>query len=201
MDKNALLAALDELREKQRKIDDAWNRLGDRSLLRFFVDILPVTLNAERSSLFILDPKQDRIWIKCGTGVDEAEITVPREGSLVGEVIETGISVIEDNMMDRTGTHESVGQQLGYTTRNAICVPVKNSANDRVIGAIQVLNKKDGKKFTAKDQEMLEKLAFQIQMNIEHIYLRQDLRKIGEALKNKIMQLESRVGKKRPTPR
>ncbi len=197
MKTDELLSALNELRDKQRKIDDAWNKLGDRNLLKFFVEILPQTLNAERSSLFILDPKQDNIWIKCGTGVSEAEITVPKEGSLVGEVIETGECVIEDNMMDRTGTHEMVGQQVGYSTRTAICVPVKNASNNKIIGAIQVLNKKEGKKFTAKDQATLESLAFQIQMNIEHIYLRQDMRKLAEALKRKIKQIEVAVGMKR----
>jgi len=195
MKPNTLLQALDELREKQRKIEDAWNRLGDHKLLKFFAEILPQTLNAERGSLFILDPKHDNIWIKCGTGVTEAEITVPKEGSLVGEVISEGECIIENDMIDRTGTHEIVGQQVGYSTRTAICVPVKSSADNAVIGAIQVLNKKDGKKFTEKDKETLENLAFQIQMNIEHIYLRQELRKLGDALKSKISQLETRLNK------
>lgn len=192
MTKADILATLEELRKKQAKIEETWSRLGDEKLYHFFVDIIPHALDAERSSLFILDPKRGNVWIKCGTGVKEAEINVPLDGSLVGEVISSGEYIIEHNMFERTGTHESIGAQVGYSTRNTIAVPVKSN-NGQVIGAIQVINKKDRKKFTDKDRQTLEKLAVQIQLNIEHIYLRQELRVLGENIRKKIAAIESRV--------
>lgn len=191
MSKSNIAAAITELKTKQDKVEQAWDKLGGQGLLNFFADIIPQTLNAERSSLFILDPKKDNCWIKCGTGVEEEQITVPLEGSMVGEVISTGEPQIELDMGERAGVHEEVGAKVKYTTRSAICVPVKSS-NDQVIGAIQVLNKKN-RTFSNKDLDVLEKLAFQIQMNIENIYLRQDLRRLGKMLGAKVNALEKKL--------
>lgn len=194
MEKAEILATLEELRSKQARIEEAWNRLGNEKLYNFFVDIIPRALNAERSSLFIVDPDRENIWIKCGTGVGEAEISVPVAASLVGEVITTGECIIEHNMFERTGTHEEVAAQVGYSTRNTIAVPVKSSSGE-VIGAIQVINKRDARKFDNKDKDTLEKLAFQIQMNVEHIFLRQELRSLGEQIKKRISAIEAKIGK------
>ena len=191
MSRENIVAAIRELESKQEKVEKAWGQLGGPSLLSFFADIIPQTLNAERSSLFILDPKQDNVWIKCGTGVEEEEITVPLEGSMVGEVISTGVPQIELDMGERVGVHEEIGIAVKYTTRSALCVPVK-SATGEVIGAIQVLNKRS-RWFNERDLEVLEQMAFQIQVNIENIYLRQDLRKLARLLSAKVSHLRKKL--------
>lgn len=63
----------------------------------------------------------------------------------------------------------------------------------RFAGAIQVLNKKSFGKFTDDDRKILEKLAAHIQMNIEHIFLCQQLAKLLEDTSKAVALIESRL--------
>ena len=61
------------------------------------------------------------------------------------------------------------------------------------LGAIQLLNKRHGG-FTEEDKELLERLAFHLEMNIENIFLRQELAKISVEMGQKIKKLETKLG-------
>lgn len=188
-----LAQRLDELRAKQKKIDDAWKKTGNKPLLEFFVELIPRALNCERCSIFVLDPEADNVWVQCGTGLKEHQVSVPRADSLVGQVISTGQFQNDSEMENRVGPHEWVDMQTGFVTRNVLCVPVRGVTQEIVTGAIQVLNKKSFGKFTDDDRKILEKLAAHIQMNIEHIYLRQQLAKLLEETSKAVLLLESRL--------
>jgi len=190
---NTLTQRLDELRSKQKKIDDVWKKTGNKPLLEFFVELIPRALNCERCSIFILDPEDDNVWLQCGTGLKEQQVRVPRAESLVGQVISTGQFQIDGDMENRVGAHEWVDMQTGFITRNVLCVPVSGLSQGKITGAIQVLNKRSFGKFTDDDHKTLEKLAAHIQMNIEHIYLRQQLAKLLEDTSKAVALLESRL--------
>ena len=196
MEENALYSKLDELKKKQAVIEQAWKkRSGNQELLHFFVEIMPKALNAERCSIFILDPVNDNVWLQCGTGLPEKSVTVPKSGSLVGRVIASGEIIFEEDMQGTVGPHDLVAMQTGFVAHNAICVPVHGVTTKRITGAIQVLNKKNERKFNDNDKATLEKLAFLLQMNIENIFLRQELARISTQLKQQIETLENRLQK------
>ena len=199
MEDKALHAKLEELKKKQEVIEKAWKkRAGNKELLQFFVEIMPKALDAERCSIFILDPFNDDVWLQCGTGLSEKSVTVPKSGSLVGQVISKGNAIVEEDMQSHVGTHDIVAMKTGFVTRNAMCVPVHGLTTKRVTGAIQILNKKSERKFTDTDKATLEKLAFLLQMNIENIFLRQELSRVSTQLKQQIESLESRLKKETP---
>lgn len=194
MEHNALYHKLEELKRKQELIEQAWKkRSGNQELLQFFVEIMPKALDAERCSIFILDPINDDVWLQCGTGLSEKSVTVPKSGSLVGQVISSGKAIIEQDMQGLVGTHDLVAMQTGFISRSAICVPVHGVTTNRITGAIQVLNKKNERRFSDHDQATLEKLAFLLQMNIENIFLRQELSRVSTQLKQQIETLEHRL--------
>ena len=193
MTTDSLIQRLEALKSKQKKIDSAWRNTGDKPLLEFFVEIIPKTLNCERCSIFVLDPQSDNIWVQCGTGLKEHQVAVPRGESLVGQVISSGQTQLESDMENRVGSHEWVDMQTGYMTRSALCVPVRGAASGQVNGAIQVLNKRGMKSFAGEDQKILERLAFHIQMNIENIYLHQQLAKLLGDTRKTIAALEKRI--------
>ncbi|NOY70847.1 MAG: GAF domain-containing protein [Gammaproteobacteria bacterium] len=198
MKKNALYIKLEELRKKQEQIEAASKkRSGNTELLQFLVEIMPKALNAERCSIFIHDPVQQDVWLQCGTGLGEKEVSVPESGSLVGRVISSGNVIIENDMQSVVGTHDIIAMQTGFICRNSMCVPVRGVTTQRVTGAIQLLNKSHGKKFNNQDQQYLEKLAFLLQMNIENIFLRQELSRLSNQLKNKIEKLEQQLKPKK----
>ncbi len=193
MEKILLEKKLRQLRKKQQLMEKAWREAGNRKLLKFFVDIMPRALNAERCSIFILDPVDEKAWLQCGTGLSEKQLQVPTKNSIVGRVMESGQAVIEDDLEDQVGAHDIVAVKTGFVTRTAICVPVHGVTTKKVVGAIQLLNKKSGV-FDESDQEILERLAFHLEMNIENIFLRQELAKISVEMDRKIKKLESKLG-------
>lgn len=188
-----LMQRLEELRANQQKIDEAWRNTGNKPLLEFFVELIPRALQCERCSIFILDPEADNVWLQCGTGLKELQVRVPRAESLVGHVISTGECLVQSGMENRVGAHEWVDMRTGFVTRSALCVPVHGITQKKTIGAIQALNKKTLGAFGDDDRMILEKLATQIQMNIEHIFVHQQLTKLLDDTGKAISLLESKL--------
>jgi len=189
---------LDELREKQKLVDAKWKQAGDRNLLACFVELVPKAMNVARCSIFILDPKSSNVWLQCGTGLKENAIRVSVDGSIVGETISSGRPIIADDLGERMGTHYEVSLKTGFEPRDSLCVPIISTNTKKVIGAIQVLNKQNvpigQDPYTAKDIELLQKMAYNIQMTIDNIYLRQEFSKISRAMMDQIQLLESKMG-------
>jgi len=192
-----LESKLDELREKQKKIDAVWSKAGNRKLIEFFVEILPRALSVERCSIFVLDPVEDNVWLHSGTGVKERQIRVPKWSSIVGKVISSGRSIIEDDMENTVGAHDTVDVKTGFVSRNTMCVPVKGVTVDKVTGAIQVLNKSGDKPYSEEDKVLLKKAAMHLQVNIENIFLRQELIKISVHMDKQIRSLEKSLIQKK----
>ena len=71
-------------------------------------------------------------------------------------------------------------------------------SSKKVAGAIQVLNKINPKfgqpPYSDQDIEILEKLAYNIQMTIENLYLRQEFSKVSKAMSQQIKLLEEKLG-------
>ncbi len=195
MERTALIHKLNELKKKQKMIEKAWQRAGNRELLQFFVEIMPKVVDAERCSIFIHDPSEDNLWVQCGTGVEERQISVPQAGSVIGRAIESGEPVFEKNMHMQMGPHDTVALKTGYVTYNTLCVPVFGVTTNKVTGAIQAVNKRRADEFNEADLAVLQKLAFHIQMHIENIYLRQELSKISVEMSKKVAQLEQQLAR------
>jgi GAF domain-containing protein len=60
-----------------------------------------------------------------------------------------------------------------------------------VVGALQVLNKRGDKEFSDEDIELLNRFAFHLQMNIESLYLRQEISRLSEEMGKKIKKLQA----------
>ncbi len=193
MDRAELESKLNELKKKQAVIEKTWQKAGNRPLLQFFVEIMPKVLNCERLSIFIHDPVDANLWVQCGTGVKERQIEVPQKGSVVGRAIETGAAVFEKEMQRQMGPHDTVALKTGYVTYNTLCVPVRGVTTDKVTGAIQAVNKKASVEFRQEDLEILQKLAFNIQMHLENMFLRQEMAKISTQMSKQIFLLEKRL--------
>ena len=196
--KSDLHQKLEELRHKQKLVDAKWQQAGDRNLLACFVELVPMALNVARCSIFILTPKSSDVWLQCGTGLNENAINVSVDGSLVGETIATGKPLIADDLEERMGPHYEVSLKTGFQPRNALCVPIKGMSSKKVTGAIQVLNKMNQglaqDPYTKTDIEILQKLANNIQLTIENIYLRQEFSKVSRAMSQQIKLLEDKLG-------
>lgn len=123
-------------------------------------------LNADRSSLFILNPETGELWSKVAEGTDET-ITLPRGKGIAGKVVQTGEPLIVPDVSKNPLFEGLWDEKIGYKTRSMICLPVKNR-NARIKGVLQALNL-DVKRFYASDMAIAEACAALIGVALENI--------------------------------
>jgi GAF domain-containing protein len=165
---------LKELSSKQQALSGELEPQRESKLLEFYVRLVPRMLDAQRCSVFIHDPANGKVWLKTGTGVTERGIEVSVKDSIVGNVIASGKPVIAIDLVSRDGAHRAIDTTTGFRTQDVMCVPIRSQDRTKITGAIEVLNKKSGGKFTEEDQAFLEEVAEHFQNVVESIFLTQE---------------------------
>ncbi len=138
-------------------------------LLQIIVQELNRTLEADRSTLFIVDDERKEIWSKVLLGDEKLEIRLPFGKGLAGYVAQSGeVLNIPDAYQDPRFNPE-VDHQSGYHTRSVLCAPVCRK-DGKIIGVIQCINKKSGT-FNDADAEFLLAFADFIALAIQNAQL------------------------------
>ncbi len=192
---SAVTEKISRLRTKQKALENSWSKTGNRSLLHFFIDIIPNLVNAERCSIFIFNPATDMIWLYCGTDVQEGEIQVPRKHSMAGLALSSGHHKVITDLEEKAGIHETVDDSTGFTTCNTLSIPIFNRAQDQVIGVLQILNKRGAGRFTHEDIALMQRLSGEISKYVESIFKHQEVVEILVKIRNKIKGLENTLAK------
>ncbi len=139
---------------------DLCRTLRLRELLVAMMERAREVLDAEACSVMLVDePSHTLHWeVALGEGAGKLQtLSVPIGQGISGTVVETGKAIrIEDAQHDPRWIGRSYDATTGFTTRSILCVPIV--ARERVIGVIQVLNRRGGP-FTPDDQRLLEALA------------------------------------------
>lgn len=170
-------------------VNRAWSRNEYDSLLKFYIRVLPKILEAELSSIFLVDPTTDEIWLKYSSDLKEKDIIAPREGSVVGKAITSGRRIIANDLDIQPGFHAELVSKTKFITRNLICAPIKSLTGKGFSGAIEVLNKKGGGLFSEDDGDLLQEIANYLSMAIDNIVLNQEILNISNKLNRRIDQL------------
>ncbi len=163
LDRPAFENLLEELAGDFHKVLDSLNHLNLPdieqvldSLVETFSYKIGRILEADRSTLFVVDDNAGQLWSKVATGQgdDILEITLPMGEGLAGYVAETGETLnIPDAYRDERFNPE-VDKKYGYRTKNILCMPLTNS-DDETIAVVQLLNKQTADHFTEEDEELL----------------------------------------------
>lgn len=173
------------------------------ALLRLIIQEITTLMDADRSSLFLVDHVRGEIWSKIALKAEVREIRLPIGKGISGYVAQTGevINIPDAYQDDRFDP--GTDRKTGYRTRSILCMPVwdphERGDARQVIGVIQVLNKSNGH-FTGADEELLEALAGQVAISISNasLYARLD-RKFRETdLLYEVEQMLSTVFDMRP---
>jgi len=158
-------------------------------LLAMIIEETTAVMNAERSSLFLIDAEKNEMWAKIAQGVEVVEIRFPVGLGIAGTVGKTGeIINITDAYQDIRFNPE-FDKKTGFRTRSILCVPLKNIVGD-TIGAIQVLNKASGI-FEKDDEELLTALAAQASVAIDNADLYNKLNELNHSLESKVVERTS----------
>ncbi len=186
-------------RAKLRALQDISSALGSTldlgELLDMILDRISEVIEADRSTLYLLDEETDELWSKVVQGDEVHEIRLKPGEGLAGAVASTGRPLnIKDAYQD-VRFDAAWDRATGYRTRSTLCVPMKNQ-HGRTIGVVQVLNKHEGH-FTVGDEALLTALASHAAVSIENSKLflsvvgkNIELLETKEKLEKKIRELD-----------
>ncbi len=164
-------------------------------LLKIVVEKTTELMDAERSTLFLVDEETGELWSKIVQGTMNIEIRLKLGQGIAGWVAKTGKSLnIRDAYTDPR-FNPKVDEESGYQTRNILCQPIRNLQGE-IIGVIQVLNRVSGN-FTDEDEYLLSAIAAQAAIAIENskLYLaaiaqNMELIEIKDKLEHKVAELD-----------
>ena len=158
------------------------------ALIFKIVEKISQALNAERSTLFLVDSKTNELWSKFAEGVEVVEIRFPRSLGLAGLCATTGrILNVKDAYRD-SRFYPEVDSQTGFHTHTVLSAPIFNRGGD-VIGVTQALNKRGGI-FDDEDEDLLKSLASQLSIALENAQLYADVKSHSEKLQETLTKLE-----------
>lgn len=166
-------------------------------LINKIVTKISEILNADRSSLFLLDAEKKELWSKVAQGAEISEIRFPSSTGMAGYTATTGeVLNVRDAYQDPR-FNPVYDRNTGYRTTSVLCVPVVNR-DGQIIGVTQSINKKSGS-FTQEDEELLKALSSQIAVALENARLYENtldmknyLESIHHSITNSIITLDNR---------
>ena len=137
-------------------------------------------LDAERATLYVLDPVKNELWSRVllqggepGT-TEVREIRLPLDGrALATEVARTGEVLRIDAPYDDPRFDPSTDQRTGFRTRSILMAPI-DARDRRRLGVLQVLNKRGGA-FDPDDEEYAQALAASAGVALEYVQLSEEL--------------------------
>ena len=162
---------LEQERAKVRALEDIGVALGStldlNELLALVVARVSQVMDADRSTLYLLDEDTSELWSKVAEGEAITEIRLRVGDGLAGWVAQSGRAVnIKDAYLDKR-FDPFWDKKTGYRTRSILCVPMKNH-HGRILGVIQALNKARDGYFTMDDETLLGALASQAAVCVEN---------------------------------
>ncbi len=184
---------------KTRALSDISAALGSTldldELLALVASRITEVIDAERSTIYLLDDDGDHLVSRVAEGQGRAEIRLTVGEGLAGWVAKSGEMLnIKDAYQDVRFDAEW-DRRTGYRTRSTLCVPMKNR-HGRTLGVVQVLNKRTGF-FTPEDELLLTALATQAAVSIENgklfisvINKNMELLEIKEQLERRVSELD-----------
>ncbi len=180
---SSVLASPEKIRSLFEVLQTLAQELELDKLLQLIMEKTSHLMNADRSTLFLVDEERKELWSKIAQGVGLQEIRIPIGRGVAGTVALTGETVNVLNAYLDPRFKAGLDKRTGYQTRTILCVPVRDSGN-KIIGALQVLNKVGGA-FSTNDEDLLRSLAAQVAIavrNAEQVDQIQRRRRISEIL-------------------
>jgi len=132
---NALIDATQSLSKSSLDLDETLKQVMAKA---------KQLMNADRSTLWLIDADRNEIWTKIETEDGSLkEIRIPVGVGFAGQVAASGEMLnIGFDLYDHPGAEKSkeLDQQNGYRTCSLLCMPIRN-ADGELIGVTQLLNK------------------------------------------------------------
>lgn len=144
-----------------------------QKLLTLVMEESKSILNAEASSLLLYDREEKVLFFKVATGEKGSKVKTikmkPGQGIAGACAKEKKIINVKDVSKDKR-FFSSADRKTRFQTRSILAVPLTGKKG-RLLGVLEVLNKKGGKPFDGKDEELMRIIAGQASLSVENAQL------------------------------
>ena len=148
-------------------------RMDIEKLIERVVFTASKVMNAQRTSLFLVDHLAGEMWSKVAQGEETREIRIPIDKGIAGWVATNDqLLNIPDAYQDPRFNSE-VDRNTHFRTKSILCGPVRN-LHGEIVGVIQVINKKQGV-FDQEDEKLFQAFAYQTAISVENVRLYQKM--------------------------
>ncbi len=169
------------LRESQEsagqlgKLNDIARQLAStlelESLLHNIVEGSASVLDCEACILYLVDDPPSSLTVRASAGEIPPGVVGQRHPlgtGIAGRAATTGKAVI-DNHVRQDGADALVASGIGFTAQTILAAALQ--VQDRNIGVLEVINRRDGLPFIEQDQALLTALAGQAAVAVENVRL------------------------------
>lgn len=142
------------------------------ALLKRIIAAAMELLDIEAASILLVDPSTGELRFELAANMDREEMTsivVPLEGSIAGWVVTHGEARVIEDVTQEPNFFKNVDEAIEFRTRNVLAVPLR--AHQKVIGALEAVNKRSGNPFTGEDIKIMTTLSGQAAIAIENARL------------------------------
>jgi len=153
--------------------------INNEALETMLEDILEVitlkmgqVLQAELSTIYLVDNAKGYLWSKIPQANSDKplEVRLPLNAGIPGHVANTEKSLIVPDAYSHPLFNPDLDKQLGYHTRDILCMPVKSSKG-QVVAVIQLTNKAGDEPFNEEDEQEFQRFVDDIGVILESCQL------------------------------
>lgn len=158
--------------------------LTHEQLLDRIVSTAAQVISARAGALFLIDEEANELVFEVAIGPKADEVRkfrVPLGHGIAGLVAQSGQPMAVADAESNPQQARDIAQSVGYVPQTIVCVPL--TADDRVIGVLELLDKDGAASFSAADIDTLSLFANLAALAIEQSQAQQNLvGLVGKAL-------------------
>lgn len=157
------------------------------ALLSLIMGITQEALNVEAGSLFLVDEAAQELVFEIALGPAGQSLKGKRismEQGIIGWVVREGKSLLVADAQKDSRFYKEIDKSTGFITHSMVCAPVIHK--ERIIGAIQCINKRNQRMFTQEDLGLLESIAAYSAIAIENSRLYTQLKDASSLLSQEV---------------
>lgn len=151
-------------------------------------------MDAEASSVYEVDEEKKELFVCVARGEKKEpvkQLTLKIGEGIAGYVVLTKRPKIVQDVRKSKRFSDKFDRITGFKTRSMICVPLV--LRDHCIGALQVLNKRAGKRFTRNDLELLTSMSQLIAVAMENANLYRRLQERFELTEEELKKTQGKL--------
>lgn len=148
------------------------SRLHIDEKLEYILESATMVLNAEASSILLKDEHSDKLIFKTAIGEKAREVmrfSLDMGEGIAGWVAKKGEALLIPDVSKDSRYSPRISEEIRFPARSIVCVPL--IVSNKLIGSLEVINRRDEKPFDRQDLKVLSAFGSQVAMSIENSFL------------------------------